>query len=99
MVFADAESIETDLIGKLNLFEQVAQPLGRRNGDAGFWVLDCCGEAVDSNLHGRVSEEIVVQTGILMRMGAFPIHCPCNRTASKDKARADISSDLIEAQD
>jgi hypothetical protein len=51
MVFADTEDIKTDLVGQLDLFKQIAQTLGGRDGNAGFRVLNCCREAVNADLH------------------------------------------------
>jgi len=51
VMFADAEDVEADLVGQFNLFEEIAQALGGRDGDAGFRVLNGCCEAVDANLH------------------------------------------------
>src|SRR6476661_4474750 len=51
MMFANAEDIEADLIGKLNLFKQMVHALHRAERETCGWVGNSCCETVDSNLH------------------------------------------------
>src|SRR6202165_5973933 len=53
MMFANAEDVEADLIGKLNLFEQIVHALHRAQREACGRVGNSCCETVDSNLHLR----------------------------------------------
>ena len=51
MMFANAEDVEADLIGKLNLFEQMVHALDRAERETCGRVGNSCCETVDSNLH------------------------------------------------
>lgn len=55
MVLADSEDIESNLIGVLDLLDQVAQTLRWTERSAGVGVRR--GEAIDSDFHGAESEE------------------------------------------
>jgi hypothetical protein len=48
-MLADSEHVQTDLIGVLDLFNQVPQTLRRTDRKAGVVVRGC--EAIDSDLH------------------------------------------------
>src|SRR5271155_2570296 len=52
-MFANAEDVEADLIGKLNLFEQMVHALYRAERETCGRVGNSCSETVDSNLHLR----------------------------------------------
>ena len=52
MVLADAEHLEADLIGELDLFHQIAEPLRRRQRPAGRRVRRVLDKRVDADLHG-----------------------------------------------
>ena len=49
VVLADPEEVQPDLIGMLDLFDQVSQAVRRADGTAGLVVRRC--EAVDADLH------------------------------------------------
>jgi hypothetical protein len=49
MVLADAKDVQTNLIGMLDLFDQVAQPVRRAHRKAGLIVCRC--KAINSDLH------------------------------------------------
>jgi hypothetical protein len=49
MVFAYTKHVQTNLIGKFDLFDQVAQTIRRTDGETRVVVCRC--EAVDTNLH------------------------------------------------
>ncbi len=51
-MFADTEDVKPDLIGQLDFGKQVSQALRRGDSEAGEWVCDGGGEAIDSDLHG-----------------------------------------------
>ena len=51
VMFAEAEGVETDLVGEFDLFEEVTEAFSGRGGDAGLRVGNCGGEAVDADLH------------------------------------------------
>jgi hypothetical protein len=55
MVLADAEDVEADAVGLLDLLDQLAQAFRRRHRTAGFVVGG--GETVDPNLHGSCSPD------------------------------------------
>src|SRR5271169_2895256 len=52
-MFANAEDVEADLIGELNLFEQMVHALHRAERETCGRVGNSCCETVDSNLHLR----------------------------------------------
>jgi hypothetical protein len=52
VVLADAKHFETDLIGELDLFHQIAEPLHRRLRLAGRRVRRVLDKRVDADLHG-----------------------------------------------
>jgi hypothetical protein len=54
-MFADAEDIETDLIGKFDFFEQLLHAVDGLQGSAGDGVRDGCGETIDSYFHVHLS--------------------------------------------
>jgi hypothetical protein len=49
VVFADSKHVQADLIGMLDLFDQVAQTIRRVDDKAG--VVVCRRETIDANLH------------------------------------------------
>ena len=49
-MFADTKRVESDLVGVLDLLDQLPQPVGRIHRTA--VLVEGGGEAVDSNLHG-----------------------------------------------
>ena len=49
MMLADAEDVQTHLVGVLDLFDEIPQPLRRFHGEAGLVVRR--GEAINSDLH------------------------------------------------
>ena len=49
MVFPDSKVVETDLIGSLDLLDQVPHPFRRILGAAG--LVECCRETIDPHLH------------------------------------------------
>ena len=51
VVLADAEHIEADLVGQLDLFDQVAQPLRRVDGLPGRRIGRGFRECVDADFH------------------------------------------------
>ena len=51
VVLADPEGVEPDFIGKLDLLEQIAEPVRRADRGPGDRVLDRRREAVDADLH------------------------------------------------
>jgi len=53
VMFANAEDVEADLIGKFNLFEQMVHALHRAERETCGRVGNSCCETVDSNLHLR----------------------------------------------
>jgi hypothetical protein len=50
-MFADAENIEADFVGEFDLCQQMLHALDGTQREAGRWIRDGCGEAVDANLH------------------------------------------------
>ncbi len=52
MVLPDAENVQADLVGKLDLLEQVAHPLGSPQLGAGHRVHAGLGEGIDADFHG-----------------------------------------------
>jgi len=64
VVLADAEDVQSDLIGELNLLEQVAQPLRRADRPARSGVGRDFGEGVDTQFH-RYLRTQVYQRGYL----------------------------------
>jgi len=53
MMLAHAEDVQTDLIGQLDLLEQIAQPLGGAHGQTGSRVWGRFSKGVDADLHWR----------------------------------------------
>ena len=51
MVLAEAEDVEPDLVGELDLLEQVAESLGRADDPTRLRVGRQLGERVDPQLH------------------------------------------------
>ncbi len=51
-MLADAEHLEADLIGQLDLLHQVAQPLRRARDLPGGRVRRVLDEGIDANFHG-----------------------------------------------
>ena len=60
MVLAEAEHVEPDLVGKLDLFDQVAQPLMRADPRPARFRADV-GEGVETEFHVESSSEIAFQ--------------------------------------
>ena len=57
VVFAQAEDVETDLIGQFDLLDEIADPLDRIEPHAGRRVGHIVAEGVDAEFHsGRLSE-------------------------------------------
>ena len=50
MVFADTERVEPDVVGVLDLLDQLPQPFGRIDGTA--VLVERGGEAINPDLHG-----------------------------------------------
>ena len=77
VVLADAEDVEAELVGQLDLLEQVAHPpLGRRRGAPGHGQL---AEGVEAELH---------QTFPLSRLGSWAELMRCDRRGLCGHARA-----------
>jgi len=58
VVLADAEHVEADLVGELDLLEQVAQPLRRRDRPAGCRVGRHFREGVDAQFHRYLRTQV-----------------------------------------
>ena len=54
MVLADPEDVEPDLLGELDLLQEVAQPLRLACGEAAGRVRRDVGERVEADLHGEI---------------------------------------------
>ena len=50
-MFADAEDIQADPIGELNLFEQMVHAFNGTERQARGWIGDRCRETINTNLH------------------------------------------------
>ena len=51
VMLADAEDVEPDLVGELDLLDQVAEPLTRADGRPGRRIRGRLAEGVDAELH------------------------------------------------
>src|SRR6185436_15844016 len=51
VMLANAKNIQANLIGKLDLFQQMLHALDRGDGKSRGWVGNGCGKAVDTDLH------------------------------------------------
>ena len=51
MMFSDAEHVQTSLVSKLHLFEEMLHALDGLEGETGGRIGDGCREAVDADLH------------------------------------------------
>ena len=82
VMLADAEHLQADLIGQLDLLHQVAQPLRRARGLPGGRVRRVLDEGIDADFHGGLSRRCALAL-LCAHALTFPdANCPMDRAGA-----------------